>query len=56
MPHPPIKDPQLAEVSELLHRMAACRARDPFTWMAREAIAVLRKFAERHEPPAQKTE
>ncbi|WP_257835254.1 hypothetical protein [Burkholderia glumae] len=43
--HPPVHtDPLLAEVSELLHRMASCRTLDPFQWMARDAIEKLRQY------------
>ena len=32
------ENPQLAEVFELLHRMELCQTREPFQWMARDAI------------------
>jgi hypothetical protein len=40
----PVKDPTLAEVMELLHRMALCQSTEPFTWMARDAIEKLRAY------------
>lgn len=45
----PIKDPDLAELSELLHRMEICQTREPFQWMAGTAIRRLRAYARRIE-------
>ncbi|MFM0630742.1 hypothetical protein [Paraburkholderia xenovorans] len=41
----PIRDPDLAEVMELLHRMAACYSAVPVQWMAGDAIKKLRAYA-----------
>lgn len=41
----PIQDPDLAEVMELLHRMAACYSAVPVQWMASDAIKKLRAYA-----------
>lgn len=38
------ENPQLAEVFELLHRMELCQTREPFQWMARDAIRKLEKY------------
>lgn len=47
-------DPLLAEVFELLHRMESCTTRDPFVWMARDAIRKLREYeAMRQQEKAQ---
>lgn len=40
----PIADPDLAELSELLHRMTVCREDTPATRMAGEAIRRLRAY------------
>ncbi|TDV04661.1 hypothetical protein [Paraburkholderia caballeronis] len=40
----PIADPDLARLSELLHRMAICQSLAPFQWMAGEGIQVLRAY------------
>lgn len=40
----PIADPDLAALSELLHRMTACKEDTPATRMAGEAIRRLRAF------------
>jgi hypothetical protein len=40
----PIADPDLAALSELLHRMTVCREDTPATRMAGEAIRRLRAF------------
>jgi hypothetical protein len=40
----PIHDPDLAEVMELLHRMAACHSAVPVQWMAGDAIKKLRAY------------
>ena len=37
-------DPLLAEVFELLHRMAMCQTLAPFQWMAGNAIDKLQKY------------
>lgn len=37
-------DPLLAEVFELLHRMELCQTREPFQWMARDAIRKLERY------------
>lgn len=37
-------DPLLAEVFELLCRMELCQSREPFQWMARDAINKLRQY------------
>ncbi|CAB3784507.1 hypothetical protein [Pararobbsia alpina] len=44
----PIADTDLAELSELLHRMAECNTREPVQWMARNAITKLQHFVEMH--------
>lgn len=40
----PIADPDLARLSELLHRMSVCAEDTPATRMAGEGIRVLRKY------------
>jgi hypothetical protein len=40
----PIADPDLAALSELLHRMAMCQEDTPATRMAHEAIGKLRAY------------
>jgi hypothetical protein len=40
----PIADPDLAALSELLHRMTVCQEDTPATRMAHEAIRVLRRY------------
>jgi hypothetical protein len=40
----PIADPDLAKLSELLHRMTVCKEDTPATRMAGEAIRVLRGY------------
>lgn len=40
----PIRDPDLAELSELLHRMQMCQEDTPATRMAGEAIRKLRAY------------
>jgi hypothetical protein len=40
----PIADPDLAALSELLHRMTVCQEDTPATRMAGEAIRVLRRY------------
>lgn len=40
----PIADPDLAHLSELLHRMSVCQEDTPATRMAGEAIGVLRRY------------
>jgi hypothetical protein len=40
----PIPDPDLAHLSELLHRMSVCQEDTPATRMAAEAIRVLRAY------------
>lgn len=40
----PIADPDLAALSELLHRMAMCQEDTPATRMAHEAIGKLRSY------------
>lgn len=40
------EDPLLADVFELLHRMELCRTREPFQWMASDAIRKLQKYEE----------
>ncbi|MGB8422216.1 hypothetical protein [Paraburkholderia sp.] len=45
----PIKDPNLAEVMELLHRMAACHDAVPVQWMAGDAITKLRVYVRKLE-------
>lgn len=42
-------DPLLAEVFELLHRMELCQTKEPFQWMARDAIRKLREYEAKHE-------
>lgn len=37
-------DPLLGDVFELLHRMELCQSREPFQWMAREAIQKLATY------------
>ncbi|WP_186267978.1 hypothetical protein [Burkholderia gladioli] len=37
-------DPLLADISELLRRMALCTTVAPFTWMARDAIGKLEQY------------
>jgi hypothetical protein len=43
----PIRDPDLAELSELLHRMQMCQEDTPATRMAGEAIRKLRAYVAR---------
>lgn len=40
----PISDPDLAEVMELLYRMAACHSAVPVQWMAGDAIKRLQAY------------
>lgn len=40
----PHENPMLAEVFELLHRMELCQTREPFQWMARDAIRKLEQY------------
>jgi hypothetical protein len=40
----PIADPQLAELSEMLHRMEACYVSDTYQAMARRGITLLRAY------------
>lgn len=40
----PIADPDLAALSELLHRMTVCKEDTPATRMAHEAIRLLRAY------------
>ncbi|WP_223996492.1 hypothetical protein [Burkholderia gladioli] len=43
--HQPVHaDPLLADISELLRRMALCNTVAPFTWMARDAIGKLEQY------------
>jgi hypothetical protein len=37
-------DPLIADVFELLHRMELCQTREPFQWMASDAIRKLQKY------------
>ncbi|MBB5508124.1 hypothetical protein [Paraburkholderia atlantica] len=37
-------DPLLAEVFELLHRMELCQSREPFVWMASDALRKLTAY------------
>lgn len=39
-------DPLLGEISELLHRMELCRTREPFQWMASDALRKLQQYEE----------
>ena len=36
--------PLLGELFELLHRMELCQTREPFQWMARDAIRKLQQY------------
>lgn len=40
----PIQDPDLAHLSELLHRMCVCNTREPVHAMAAEALRDLQRF------------
>lgn len=40
-------DPLLGEISELLHRMELCRTREPFQWMASDALRKLQQYEEK---------
>lgn len=42
-------DPLLAEVFELLHRMELCVSREPFQWMARDAIRKLTEYEKQRD-------
>jgi hypothetical protein len=42
-------DPLLGEVFELLYRMQECRTREPFVWMASDAIRKLGKYEEQQK-------
>jgi hypothetical protein len=45
-------DPLLDEVFELLHRMAMCRTRETFQWMAGNAIDKLRQYEDQQRAAA----
>lgn len=45
----PISDPDLARLSELLHRMSMCSEDTPATRMAGEAIRILRAYVTKQE-------
>jgi hypothetical protein len=47
----PIPDPDLAHLSELLHRMSVCQEHTPATRMAGEAIRVLRRYVAKVSNP-----
>lgn len=40
-------DPLLGEISELLHRMELCCTREPFQWMASDALRKLQQYEEK---------
>ncbi|SDR37344.1 hypothetical protein SAMN05443245_5213 [Paraburkholderia fungorum] len=43
-PTPIHSDPLLAEVFELLHPMELCQSREPFQWMASDALRKLSAY------------
>lgn len=42
-------DPLLADVFELLHRMELCSTREPFQWMASDALRKLQRYEEQQK-------
>jgi hypothetical protein len=42
-------DPLIGEVFELLYRMQECKTREPFVWMASDAIRKLGQYEEQQK-------
>lgn len=45
-------DPLLGEISELLRRMELCRTREPFRWMASDALRKLQQYEDKQRRSA----